>query len=231
MQEHSTAKAMSVFSWMQTASATRHPCHHSRDLATYPPVVFGGTYTPMPHDPVFFSQFQSVFINYFETKNSGNPDYLATHALTIHTETFRKLGGFMENFLPILEDVEFCHRLRRAGFRLVMDPDLQVRHIFNLSFLRSIRNAFRKTRYWIVYSLSNKDLLADSGTASREIKINGITWLATVILTLLPFVRRTRISMPLPVLWAASIFVHRYLFRAFYKSGGVLFALMSGMYL
>ena len=203
-----------------------------RDLAAYPPeVVFGGTYTPMAHDPVFFSQFQSAFINYFETKNSSNPDYLATHALAIHTETFRKLGGFTENFLPILEDVEFCHRLRRAGFRLVMDPDLQVRHIFNLSFLRSIRNAIRKTRYWIMYSLSNKDLLADSGTASREIKINGVTWLATFLLTLLSLLSGERgFLLPLPVLWAADIFVNRYLFRAFYKTGGVFFAFMSGMY-
>jgi GT2 family glycosyltransferase len=203
-----------------------------RDLAAYPPdVVIGGTYTPMPHDPVFFSLFQYAFINYFETKNSGNPDYLATHALAIHTKTFRKLGGFTENFLPILEDVEFCHRLRRVGFRLVMDPDLQVRHIFNLSFLGSMRNAIRKTRYWIVYSLSNKDLLADSGTASREIKINGVTWLLTFLLTLLSLLSGERgFLLPLPVLCAAGIFVNRYLFRAFYKSGGVLFAFMSGMY-
>ena len=194
-------------------------------------VVIGGTYSPVPQDPAFFSRFQSAFINYFETKNSSNPDYLATHALVIHAEIFRKLGGFTENFLPILEDVEFCHRLRRAGYRLIMDPDLQVRHIFNLSFVRSIRNAVKKTRYWVMYSLVNRDLFADSGTASREIKLSGAIWLAMVVLAFLSLVSGQRgFLMPLPLLWASGVFVNRYLFKAFFKAGGTFFALMAGTY-
>lgn len=203
-----------------------------RNLAMHPPdVVIGGTYTPIPYDPGFFSLFQSVFIHHSETKNSGNPDYLATHALVIHAETFKKSGGFTENFLPILEDVEFCHRLRRAGYRLVMDPDLQVRHIFNLSFAKSLRNAVRKTRYWTEYSLGNRDLFADSGTASGEIKISGVTWLATVLLTLLFLVFGDRgFLTPLPLLWGGGIFVNRHLFKAFLKAGSASFALMAGVY-
>lgn len=209
-----------------TLSVIRKNCsEHS------PGVVIGGTYTPTPYDPGFFSRFQSVFINYFETKNCGNPDYLATHALVIHAETFRKLGGFTENFLPILEDVEFCHRLRRAGYKLTMDPDLQVRHIFNFSLLSSLRNAARKTHYWIVYSLANRDVFVDSGTASSEIKISGVAWLVIVLLTILSLVFGQRgFLMPVPFLLAAGIFVNRYLFKAFYKAGGALFAFMAGMY-
>ncbi len=194
-------------------------------------VVIGGTYTPVPPDPGFFSQFQSIFINFFETKNSSAPDYLATHALVIQTEIFRKLGGFTENFLPILEDVEFCHRLRRAGYKLIMDPDLQVRHIFNLSFIKSIRNAARKARYWTVYSLGNRDLFADSGTASREIKINGAVWLVTAVLAFLSLVSGRRWPLiPLPLLWGCSIFINRHLLKAFCNAGGAFFALSASIY-
>jgi len=77
-----------------------------------PDVVVGGTYTPMPYDNMFFSIFQSVFINYSETKNLENPDYIATHAMAIDAETFRK-SGFPEVFMPIIEDVEYSHRIRR----------------------------------------------------------------------------------------------------------------------
>jgi GT2 family glycosyltransferase len=193
--------------------------------------VMGGTYTPTPPDPGFFSAFQSAFIHYFETKNSDAPDYLATHALVIRAETFRKMGGFRENFLPILEDVEFSHRLRHAGYRLVMSPDLQVRHIFSLSLRRSLQNAVRKTRYWIVYSLMHKDLLADSGTASREIKINGVVWLANAILALLFLLSGQRgFLVPIPLLWGAGICVNRHLFRAFFRAGGALFSVMAAMY-
>ena len=203
-----------------------------KHLASWPAdLLIGGTYTPVPYDPEFFSLFQSVFINYFETKNLSNPDYLTTHALAVHAKTFRKLGGFKEKFLPILEDVEFCHRIRRAGFRLTMDADLRVQHIFNFSLRRSLRNAARKTHYWIVYSLENRDLFADSGTASVELKINGIAWLGTMLLGFLALATgREGFLMPLPLLWAVDIFVNRHLFSAFSKAGGALFGFLGGMY-
>jgi GT2 family glycosyltransferase len=203
-----------------------------KNLSEQPPdVVVGGTYTPRPYDTRFFSFFQSVFINYFETKKRNAPNYLATHALVVRAETFKKAGGFNENFLPILEDVEFSHRLARNNFHLIMDPDLQVRHIFHHSFARSLRNAVKKTRYWTEYSLANRDLFADSGTASMEIKANGVTWLATVSLLLVYLISGQRsLLVPLPFLWAASLFMNRHLYRAFLKAGGALFALMAGCY-
>ena len=194
-------------------------------------VVVGGTYTPVPYDPRFFSAFQSAFINYFETKSGNDPDYLATHALVVGAEAFKQLGGFKEEFLPILEDVEFSHRLRRSGFKLIMDPDLQVRHIFHHSFARSLRNAVKKTRYWTEYSLANGDLFADSGTASREIKVNGVTWLVTVSLLLASLASGQRsLLVPLPFLWTGSLFMNRHLFRAFLKAGGAWFAVMASSY-
>lgn len=194
-------------------------------------VVVGGTYTAVPYDAGFFSSFQSAFINKFETKNGSDPDYVATHALMIRAETFKKTGGFKEDFLPILEDVEFSHRLLRNGFRLIMDPDLQVRHIFHYSFLKSLRNADKKARYWIEYSMANRDLFADSGTASKEIKVNGVTWLATVSLALVSLLFGQRsLLVPLPFLWAVSLFVNRHLYRAFLKAGGGWFAVKAGAY-
>ncbi len=191
-------------------------------------VVIGGTYTPVPYDKGFFSRFQSVFINYSETKSCDNPDYLATHALAIRAETFKRVGGFNEDFLPILEDVEFSHRLRRAGCRLAVIPGLQVQHIFNHTFTRSIRNAIRKTHYWIVYSLKNRDLLADSGTASRELKLTGTAWLVSVLLALAGSVSGQRgFFVFVPVLLAAVVFINRRLLRAFHRAGGVLFSLKA----
>lgn len=85
-----------------------------------PGVVIGGTYTPNPYDTDFFSRFQSVFINHSETRHPSDPDYAASHAMVIAAEAFRRSGGFTEDFLPVAEDVEFSHRLRRAGYRIVM---------------------------------------------------------------------------------------------------------------
>ncbi len=196
-----------------------------------PDTVIGGTYTVTPPDTDFFSRFQSAFINYSETKKSSRPDYVATHAMVIRTETFTRIGGLTEKFLPILEDVEFSHRLRRAGYKLLIDRDLQVRHIFDFSLLKSLRNAARKTRYWIVYSLANNDMLSDSGTASSELKIAGGVWIVTLLLVLLALVTEQRgLLMPLPFLWLVDVFAGRNLFKAFYTAGGTLFAALAAMY-
>ncbi|MDF1615475.1 glycosyltransferase family 2 protein [Desulfurivibrio dismutans] len=150
--------------------------------------VVGGTYTLRAYDPGFFSHFQSTFIHHFETKRLHDPDYIASHAMLIAADVFKTAGGFPESFMPIIEDVEFSHRLRRHGFALRMDPRILVRHVFNYDLRRSWQNAWRKSRYWTTYSLGNRDLLADSGTASRELKINVVAWAVSAVLLLLGLV-------------------------------------------
>ena len=196
-----------------------------------PQSVVGGTYTPLPHDRRFFSIFQSAFIHYCETKNPQRPDYLATHALAIPTQIFRQSGGFREEFLPILEDVEFSHRLRRMGYLLVMNPALQVQHIFDYSLVRSLANAEFKARYWTLYSIRNGDLLADSGTASVGLKLNGAVYFLGLLLLLLFFATGSVLFLSA---LAAAIVLNLYgnwgLLRAFYDAGGMGFALGAAAY-
>jgi glycosyltransferase involved in cell wall biosynthesis len=196
-----------------------------------PQSVVGGTYTPLPHDRRFFSIFQSAFIHYCETKNPQRPDYLATHALAISAQIFRQSGGFREEFLPILEDVEFSHRLRRMGYLLVMNPALQVQHIFDYSLARSLANAAFKASYWTLYSIRNGDLLADSGTASLGLKLNGVVYFLGLLLLLL--FCATGSVLFLSALAAAvvlNLYGNRGLLRAFYDAGGMGFALGAAAY-
>ncbi|MBI4825470.1 MAG: glycosyltransferase [Nitrospirae bacterium] len=203
----------------------------SRALSKEGDVVLGGTYTVEPFDKDFFSRFQSVFINYSETKNTVAPDYIATHAMAMHSQTFRESGGFPEDFLPMLEDVEFSHRMKRSGKRLVMDPDIKVQHVFNFSFYRSVKNAFKKSRYWIMYSLANKDLAADSGCASSELKFNVLSFFAVLLLLASWAAFQTQLSLSLiPFILILNIISSRRLILAFYKAGGAKFAILSLLY-
>jgi len=193
-------------------------------------IVLGGTYTRMPYDKGFFSIFQSVFVNYSETR-TADPDYVAAHAMIISAEAFNKSDGFPEDFLPIIEDVEFTHRLRRAGFKLVVNPEIQVQHIFNFTFLKSMRNAFKKTKYWVMYSLKNKDLLTDSGSASFELKTNVAFYFFSLLSIVLWIVSIKPIFLYiLPVLFILNFIVSRRLFKAFYKTKGSLFAVPAFLY-
>ncbi len=196
-----------------------------------PDTIVGGTYTKQPYDPGFFNLFQSIFIHYSEVKHKEAPDYIATHALIVHTDTFKKIGGFPQNFLPILEDVEFCHRARRKGFRLIMEPKILVRHIFNFSMSSSLRNAYKKSKFWTLYSLKNHDLLADSGTASVELKFNVLACFFAYIFFLLTLASQNSLFLvPSFLFIVCNVFVNRKLFGVYFENGGLFFLLKAVIY-
>lgn len=198
---------------------------------TDPDVIVGGTYTKMPYDEGFFNLFQSLFVNYSETKKAETPDYLAAHAMVINTLTFRKYNGFPEEFLPIIEDVEFTHRLKREGCKLIVNPEIQVRHIFNFSFSRSLRNAVRKSTYWTIYSIENRDLLNDSGSASTELKVNVISAFSSLLLlTIWMLSARPSFLYPIPFIFVLNLFVSRGLVKTFHETGGIIFAVLASAY-
>ncbi len=195
-------------------------------------VIIGGTYTCRPFDQHFFSLFQSVFIHFSELKNCLNPDYVAAHAMVISADTFRNSGGFPDDFLPIIEDVEFSHRLRRRGYGLRMDPKLQVQHIFHYeSPADSMKNAFVKSKYWTIYSLGNRDLSADSGTASIALKINVLSFVL-ILLSVVAYVVVFNLTLLFGALMLLLLntFINRKLFSLFFKTGGLFFAFRAAMY-
>ncbi len=196
-----------------------------------PNAIIGGTYTTAPYDRSFFSRFQSIFIHHFETRRAPAVDYIATHALAVDATVFRSNGGFAEDVRPVLEDVEFSHRLRRAGCRLVMNPAIQVQHIFDYSLLRSLRNAFRKSLYWTIYTVGNRTLFTDSGTASAGLKLNVCVFACNaLLLTGFLLTGKMDLLMLAATLLAFDLVANQGLFSAFRRSRGLGFALMAALY-
>lgn len=198
-----------------------------------PRTAVGGTYEREPFDNKnFFSRFQAAFINYSELKNPDNPDYIAAHALAIRADTFRKAGGFPDNFfLPMIEDVELSHRLRRAGVKLFMERGVLVRHIFNYGLRRSLVNAFRKARNWTLYSLKNRDLLSDSGTAGTELKLNTVSWyFAALAIFLSSTLGNPLLLFPAVIIFGLNIYVNRNLLASFRTEGDAFFSMAAPLY-
>ena len=194
-------------------------------------LAIGGTYTLAACEPRFFDRFQSVFVHYFETKHAPLADYLTTHALALPASTFHRHRGFAENGLPILEDLEFSHRLRRNGCRLIMNPAIQVRHIFDFSLARSLRNAYRKARCWTCYSLGNHDVFADSGTASHELKLDVAAWcLSVALLAAALATGAAGWAAAVPLVQAGNVYASRRLLQAFHRAHGPAFAAAATLY-
>lgn len=196
--------------------------------------IIGGTYTKIPFDNAFFSIFQSLFVHYGETKKK-HPDYISAHCLAIDSKLFRKFGGFIEDsFIGVeagVEDVELCHRMGKAGYRMTLLPEIQVRHIFGFSFWKSLKNAAKKSMYWTAYSLKNKDITKDSGCASVELKLNAVSFFLNVSLVSLFLISGSY----LPLLFAALIFllnliINRKFLHMIYEARGLSFTLVAAGY-
>lgn len=154
-------------------------------------ICIGGAYTKDAWDKDFFSNFQSLYIHHVETKNE-QPDYVATHCMAIWKKTFAEFEGFKEDYFighaASVEDVELSHRLIAAGHRISRPRGVEVQHMFRFNFLKSVRNAIKKSKYWTMYSLEHKDIMKDSGAASYELKINVMTQSLNVLLILIALV-------------------------------------------
>jgi hypothetical protein len=112
-----------------------------------------------------------------------------------------------------------------------MDSGIQVQHIFNFTLAKSFRNGIRKTKYWSIYSLKNKDLLSDSGTASQEFKFNVLSCFANLVFLFLGLLLHNWIiAVPALPLYGINLYLNRRLIRAFHKTGGLSFAICAVLY-
>lgn len=76
----------------------------------------------------------------FFTRNGGS--FFGDQSMFVRREVFQSLGGFAP--IPLMEDVEFSRRLRRAGRAVVLDPPLASssrRHLRRGPWRTTIENA------------------------------------------------------------------------------------------
>jgi hypothetical protein len=106
-----------------------------------------------------------------------------------------------------------------------------VAHIFNFTLFGSLRNAVKKSMYWTLYSLKHKDVFADSGTASVELKANGGSHLMSLILLLLWMLLSKSVLLYLAiVISGCNILINRKLLKTFSQIQGLKFAFFAGIY-
>lgn len=60
---------------------------------------------------------------------SVSPDWTSFACVLIRGEVFRQIGLLDEGYFMYFEDVEFCHRARRAGWSIVHNPAARVVHL------------------------------------------------------------------------------------------------------
>jgi rSAM/selenodomain-associated transferase 2 len=89
------------------------------DALCDPEVIGGAFYRKFDGRHPWLRCFE--FVARFRTRHGGS--FFGDQSIFVRRTTFRALGGFAP--IPLMEDVEFSRRLRRAGKVVVLDPPLE----------------------------------------------------------------------------------------------------------
>ncbi len=65
-----------------------------------------------------------------------NSEFVTFACVLISKETFRKAGLLDEGYFMYFEDVDYCLSAGKAGFKIILDPKVEVGHCTSSSFAR-----------------------------------------------------------------------------------------------
>lgn len=87
-------------------------------------------------------------------------DTLTGAAMFIPREVWEKVGGFDERYFLFMEDLDLCRMVRKAGYRVVYYPEVQLEHYQKrLSQGSSFLKTVRKKVFWLHVSSAIKYFL------------------------------------------------------------------------
>jgi GT2 family glycosyltransferase len=99
-------------------------------LRAYPKdEAFFGSYDAHPPAPGLVSKYKNLLHHYVHQHSQVEADTFWAGCGAIRRDAFFAVGGFDESYgRPTIEDIELGMRLRQAGYRIRLCPDIQVTH-------------------------------------------------------------------------------------------------------
>jgi hypothetical protein len=142
-----------------------------------------GSYDNSPTATNFISQYRNL-MHYFVHHNS-NRDAKTFWAGcgAVRRRVFLEFGGFDEKHFrsPAIEDIELGYRMSAAGRKLVLRPDIQVKHLKRWS----LRNTLRTDFYY--RALPWSDLAIRSGSMPNDLNLRISQRISVALVFLLGF--------------------------------------------
>lgn len=89
-----------------------------------------GSYDDAPDDPSLISQYKNLQHHYVHQHSALRAATFWAGCGAIRREVLLEFGGFDERYArPSIEDIELGYRLTNAGKKILLVPDLQVKHL------------------------------------------------------------------------------------------------------
>ncbi len=102
---------------------------HFRDASDL--VAVFGAYDDQPGAGGFLSVYRNLLHRYVHERDAGDAETFWAGCGAVRRDAFREVGGFDETRFPRpqIEDIELGYRLRDRGGRILIDPEIQAKHL------------------------------------------------------------------------------------------------------
>ncbi len=187
-----------------------------------------GSYDDSPEEKNFISQYKNLFHHFIHQHSGSEAMTFWAGCGAIRREVFEKIGGFDHNryLKPSIEDIEMGFRMKKSGYRLLLDRDLQVKHLKQWRFLSFLRDdILHRAVPWSKLIIRNREMINDLNIKISHRISAGLVGLSAVLVLFSLLDPRLLYSI---LFCLALIFVlNNRLYRFFLNRKGIMFASLA----
>jgi protoporphyrinogen oxidase/GT2 family glycosyltransferase len=190
-----------------------------------------GSYDRAPADTGFFSQYKNLVHHYIHQNSNQDAGTFWAGCGAIRTEVFRRFGFDAELYArPSIEDIELGMRLRRNHQKILLDKNIQVKHLKRWTFAGMLKSdIWDRAIPWSKLILESGEMPSDLNlTPKSRLSAAAAMLLAAFILLLFGSVPAGGLALRLASLGMLGsivilIFLNHALYRFFQKQRGITF--------
>ncbi len=127
-------------------------------------VAVFGSYDDEPQEENFMSQYRNLFHHFHHQHSDTEAFTFWAGCGAIRKKVFEEIDGFNQKRYtkPSIEDIELGNRIHKKGYRILLNKDLQVKHLKRWEFLSMLRtDIFQRAIPWSRLILETKFMPKD----------------------------------------------------------------------
>lgn len=187
-----------------------------------------GSYDDDPAEVNFVSQYKNLLHHFVHQHSSIDAVTFWAGCGAVRREVFLAVGGFNSDQYPrpAIEDIELGYRMRARGYRILLDKQLQAKHLKKWN-LKSLLHAdiFCRAVPWSNLILESKGMVNDLNLQTRD-RISAV--LAGLAVALIPVsILKPQLLLLIPMLLAIIPLLNQKLYRFLFHRRGLGFAILA----
>ena len=187
-----------------------------------------GSYDGKPAEPNFFSQYKNLLHHYVHQQSRSEAVTFWAGCGAIRRDVFQAVGGFnhYKYKKSSIEDIELGYRLKKAGFKILLDREIQGKHLkkWNLKTLLHT-DILHRAVPWTKLILENGKMMEDLNLKNSQ-KVSALLLGITILMVPLSFLVPKLVFVL--ILSLATIFIINYrFFEIFYRSNGLTLTFLA----